>query len=120
MSDSIGSKLLGLASIAIGITEIAAPQQLENYMGISNGENTGILRVLGVREILTGVDILAHPNSKPGIWGRVAGDAVDIALLAIAAKKSKNPTGMKTIFTAVAGITALDVLCANKTRERLA
>lgn len=105
-------KGLGWASIGIGLTELAAPKQLEQMMGIGNGENTGIVRVLGVREVLTGLDLLAHDDPTPGVWARVAGDALDLALLGAAAKRTRRPRGLGAAFAMVAGIAAIDVLCA--------
>lgn len=104
-------KSLGVASIGIGLGEVLMPRKLEQFMGIGNGENTGILRVFGVREILQGIDILAHDDPTPGVWARVAGDAVDLAALAIAARRTRRPGGFATAVAMVAGITVLDVVC---------
>src|SRR5918997_432778 len=83
--DQKAAQCLGWASIAIGLTEILAPKQLEKTMGVGNGQVTGILRVLGVREIMHGVDILAHDDPTPGVWSRVFGDLLDGVLLGAAA-----------------------------------
>ena len=72
--DQQAAQCLGWTSIAIGLTEILAPRRLEKTMGVGNGQTTGILRVLGVREIMHGVDILAHKDPTPGVWSRVFGD----------------------------------------------
>jgi len=116
MNDIDAARGLGFASIAIGLTEILAPKKLEQAMGIGNGQNTGMLRVLGVREIMHGVDILTHDDPTPGVWARVAGDVLDSTLLGIAATRTKKPASFSTIFTMVLGIGILDVLFA----ERLA
>lgn len=81
---------LGWASIGIGLTEILAPGQVEKMLGIGNGQHTRVLRAMGVREIAQGIDILAHEDPTPGVWARVAGDMLDNALLAVAAKRSRN------------------------------
>ena len=112
--DEKASRGLGWASIAIGLTEILAPRQLERVMGIGNGENTGMLRVLGVREIMHGVDILSHRNPTPGVWARVAGDMLDGALLGVAAKKTRNPSGLATVAALVLPIVVLDMLFAGR------
>src|SRR5215212_7722491 len=78
------AKGLGWVSIAIGLSEILAPKKIEQTMGIGNGQATGILRVLGVREICQGIDILTHNDPTPGLWARVAGDMLDGAVLAVA------------------------------------
>src|SRR3954453_11599789 len=90
-TDHHASQCLGWASIAVGLTEIFAPKQLEKTMGVGNGQVTGILRVLGVREIMHGIDLLAHKDPTPGVWSRVFGDLLDGALLGAAATRTKNP-----------------------------
>lgn len=110
--DSLKARTLGLVSLGIGATELAFPHKLEELMGIGNGENTGILRVLGVREILHGLDILAHDNPKPGIWARVAGDMLDALLLTVAAAKSRRPAGAAVVAAAVLPVVLTDMMCA--------
>jgi hypothetical protein len=105
---------LGIASIAIGLSEIFLPKKLEKSMGIRNGQNTGVLRVLGVREILHGIDILTHEDPAPGIYARVAGDMLDTALLGIAATKTRKPGAFAAIFGLVSMIGVLDMICAGK------
>jgi hypothetical protein len=105
---------LGFASIAIGLSEILMPRKLEKSMGIHNGVNTGILRVMGVREILQGVDILTHDDPTPGIVARVVGDVLDTALLGIAATKTRKPGSFATVFLSVMGIGLLDMICAGR------
>jgi hypothetical protein len=111
------ARTLGVASIGIGLAEIAAPRQVEKMLGIGNGQNTGVLRALGVREIMHGVDILTHDDPAPGVWSRVAGDALDGVLMGIAAKKTRNPAGFATALVMVLGIVAMDVLCAKRLSE---
>jgi hypothetical protein len=105
---------LGWTSIAIGLTEMLAPKMVERMLGIGNGQHAGTLRVLGVREIMHGVDLLTHHDPTPGIWARVAGDMLDGVLLGAAATKSKSPGGFAAVATSVLGIVALDVLEATR------
>ena len=105
---------LGFASIAIGLSEILAPRKLEKSMGIRNGQNTGVLRVMGVREILQGIDILAHDDPTPGVWARVFGDVLDTALFGIAATKTRKPGSLASVFAMVMGIGVLDMICAGR------
>ena len=113
-ADVKAARGLGWASIAVGLTEIFAPKQLQRLMGVGDrhGENTGILRVLGVREIMHGVDILSHKDPTPGVYSRVAGDMLDGVLLGLAARKSRNPSGMTKVAAAVFPLVALDLLFA--------
>src|SRR5688500_6910764 len=89
-------RALGWASIGIGLTEIAAPKQVQQMLGLEDTtEGREILRVLGVRELGHGVSLLtenkANAKMATGLWGRVAGDVLDTALLGVAAAKTKRP-----------------------------
>ena len=110
--DQQAAQCLGWVSIAIGLTEILAPKQLEKTMGVGNGQVTGILRVLGVREIMHGIDILAHRDPTPGVWSRVFGDVLDGVLLGAAATRTKNPEGLAAIFAAVTPVVIADLIFA--------
>ena len=112
--DQQAAQCLGWTSIAIGLTEILAPRQLEKTMGVGNGQTTGILRVLGVREIVHGIDILAHKDPTPGIWSRMFGDLLDGALLGAAATRTKNPGGLAAIFAAVTPVVIADLIFASR------
>jgi hypothetical protein len=112
IADEQSATALGVVSIAIGLTEIAAPKQLERIMGLSNGQNTGILRVLGVREIMHGIDLLSHKDPAPGLWSRVAGDVLDNVLLGMAAMKTKRPGGLMGVAAAVLPVVVADMMLA--------
>jgi hypothetical protein len=73
----------------------------------------GLIAGYGVREIATGIGILASKDPTPWIWGRVAGDGLDLATLATALEGNNPKKGNVGIaMVAVAGVTALDVYCA--------
>jgi hypothetical protein len=120
MTDIEKARGLGWASLAIGATEMAFPNRLEKWMGIGNGQNTGILRVLGVREILHGVDILTHEDPTNGVYARCAGDMLDSALIGVAATKTKRPAGLACVFAGVLPIVLLDMFFAWKLGKRKA
>jgi hypothetical protein len=72
-----------------------------------------LIQAYGVREIVTGVGILASENPAPWILGRIGGDALDLATLA-AGYSTENPKrdNVGIALGAVAGVTALDAVCA--------
>lgn len=110
--DATVGTVLGWASVAVGVTELAAPQMVERALGLREGEMTGVLRVLGVREVMHGVDLLSHRDPTPGVWSRVAGDVLDSAVLALAAKKSAQKSGVAGVFAAVAPLVLADMVLA--------
>ena len=102
---------LGLFSIALGVVEVAAPRALARALGMKGQE--GLIAGYGVREIATGIGILASKDPTQWIWGRVAGDGLDLATLATALEGSNPKKGNVGIaMAAVAGVTALEIYCA--------
>jgi hypothetical protein len=104
---------LGWFSIGLGLAEVIAPKSLARTLGMEGKE--GIIRAYGVREIMTGVAILASHDPTPWIWGRVGGDGLDLATLAPHLSGDNPKQGNAAVAAAaVAGVTALDVLCAQR------
>ena len=73
-----------------------------------------LIRAYGVREIVKGVGILTSPNPTPWLWGRVAGDALDLGTLAYAYRTSAKRRNVAIAMANVATVTALDVLAAQQ------
>jgi hypothetical protein len=117
------ARTLGWAGIAIGLGEIAMPKLVERCLGIeSRPEHRGVLRMLGVREIGHGLSILSEKRVNDrlatGIQSRVAGDVLDVALLGIAAVKTRHPARFFTSAAAVTAIGVADMLCASRMATR--
>jgi hypothetical protein len=102
---------LGVFSIALGLVEVMAARTLTRALGMEGSET--LVRLYGVREIAKGAGILASNDPMPWLWGRVAGDALDIATLMTGLDEDNPKRGNVGIaLAAVAGVTALDVYCA--------
>jgi ferritin-like metal-binding protein YciE len=99
---------VGWFSLALGAAEVAVPNAMNRLVGASM--NPQIMRLLGVREILSGVGILASHRSTGWLWGRVAGDIMDLAVLGSAPLHTDKDARSKRIAAigAVAGVTVLD------------
>jgi hypothetical protein len=102
---------LGWFSLALGATEFLAPGALARALGMQGKE--GLIRAFGAREMITGVGILTSADALPWMWGRVGGDALDLAALAHGLTRG-NPrrADVGLAIAAVTGVTALDVICA--------
>lgn len=102
---------LGWFSIGLGVMEVVAPRTLARALGMRGSE--ALLTGYGLREIGTGIGILASDNPAPWIWGRVGGDALDIGTLTTGLT-DKNPRkeNVGLALAAVAGVTVLDIVCA--------
>ncbi len=117
-----GARALGWGSIGIGLTEVLAPHQVERMLGLDHDtSHHGILRALGVRELLHGVGILTEDRPtgqlSAGIWARVFGDVLDTALLGLAATKTKRPSSFAAVAAVVGAIGVADLYCAVKVKR---
>jgi hypothetical protein len=112
---------LGWFSIALGLTELVAPGKLARTLGLEGHER--LLQAYGGREIGAGMWALSD-TPAPAIWGRGAGDLVDLATLAYGLRGADGEQRRNAWIAlgAVAGITAVDLLTAAsltaETKER--
>jgi len=101
---------LGWFSIALGVTELVAARRMARWLGMD--DHAGLIRGYGLREIGTGFGILALGDPKPWMWGRVAGDALDLGTLAAGlGRDNPNRDRVGLAMAAVAGVSALDAAC---------
>ncbi|VTT99506.1 Uncharacterized protein OS=Methylobacterium nodulans (strain ORS2060 / LMG 21967) GN=Mnod_5158 PE=4 SV=1 [Gemmataceae bacterium] len=102
---------LGLFSLGLGLAEALTPRGMADTTGV---RSPNLLRVYGVREIVSGVGILASRDPAVWLWTRVGGDALDLATLAGAYRAAGDRDRHRIMASAVAvlGVTVLDVLCA--------
>ena len=109
---------LGGFSIGLGLAQLAAPGGVARLIGVGDGDrNRQAMRAVGLREIASGVGILSRSRPAGWLWARVGGDVMDLALLGAAAVASDHPTRgdrVAAATAAVAGIAALDLLCAQR------
>lgn len=104
---------LGWFSIALGLGQLLAPNGISRLIGIS--QNEVLIRALGVRELVTGVGILAQSKPTAGVWARVSGDLMDIGLLlaALSGRRIERQRVAATTGTIIA-VTFLDFITARR------
>src|SRR5690606_8646744 len=115
---------LGWFSLGLGLTQLLAPVRLGRLIGV--GDRRHLMRAMGAREVPHGLAILAPSRRAPGVgarapgvWSRVAGDALDTGLLAAALAGEQNERGrVAGALLAVLPIGVLDFLTARRLRER--
>ena len=108
------AKGLGWFSIGLGVSELLAPKAIARISGVSNA-HTGLIRLYGLREIAAGIMIFSQKNPAPGLWSRVAGDALDLASLGKAFASPRANKNRVAFATAnVLAVTALDLIAANQ------
>lgn len=103
---------LGWFSIALGAVELLTPGAVTRRVGLQGHE--GLAQLYGLREIGTGFAILSAQDPTPWIWGRVGGDALDIATAAGGLGRRDSRGGTVLALLSLAGVTALDVFCGRQ------
>lgn len=111
---------LGWFSIGMGLMEILAPKRVAKMLGLNPSSSCGVLRLMGAREIVSGIGILADKKSRRKQWiqSRVAGDAMDLGFLGVALNNTSKPGQTLAATAAVVGVTALDVACSRNLPDR--
>ncbi len=121
---SFGIKMLGWTSIALGLAELLAPRKVDRILGLrGTAWNRRITQAMGARELAHGVSLLGQrtdsPKQSTALWGRVAGDVVDTALLGVAATKTRRPATFIAISAVVAMIGLMDTYYAKEATKQL-
>ena len=104
---------LGVASLALGVPMLARTDAVAELVGVDDDPAwRPVIQAVGVREVLAAVLLLAGPRGSA--WFRVAGDAVDLALLgtALADRSGERERRVRRATAAVAAITVLDLVAA--------
>lgn len=110
MNDIQLSKFLGWFSLGLGTLELLASRRIAATLGVAGPR---LVRAFGAREIAAGFMVLNKPDTAMPVWGRVAGDAMDAAVL-VTGLRAGNPQrgGAKAALLFVLGATALDMAVA--------
>jgi uncharacterized membrane protein len=116
--DKLGKTLyrgLGWFSLGLGLTQLAAPRVVARAIGIDDADgNEGWIRAIGVREITSGFGLLAGSQPAPFLWSRVAGDAMDLAMLmnAMSDRGGERRQRVSRALVAVAGVAVPDAIAS--------
>jgi hypothetical protein len=104
---------LGWVSLGIGVTELTFPERICRVLGARR--SSGLVRGFGLREIASGLGLLLQPHRREWVWARVAGDALDLALLAVSFRLPRaNKAWQAAITASVVGVTLVDLYAAVK------
>jgi uncharacterized membrane protein len=110
------ANFLGWFSIGLGAIEVLAPRQLAHAIGV---RDASVLPLFGLREIASGIGILTNERPAGWLWGRVAGDMMDLSYLAAEHLSGRGePMKIAVAVAAVAGVTVLDIIAAEQHSER--
>ena len=104
------ARALGWFSIGLGLAELAMPRRLARAAGMPNVP--ALTRVYGLREIGTGIGLLTSKDPSPWLWGRVAGDALDVATVGAGLVTAGRPLRTLTSVAMLLGIAYVDMKVA--------
>jgi len=110
-------RLLGWASLGLGVPQTLTPGRFARFIGVEDDSTTRaiVLGACGLRENAAAAGLLALHRDRPAgwLWARVAGDGLDLALLALALRgRSEQRQRTLAAAGAVLGVAALDVVAA--------
>ncbi|HEV2766419.1 MAG TPA: SRPBCC family protein [Acidimicrobiales bacterium] len=94
-----------------------APGRMNRLIGVDDSrQNRAVMRAMGVRELASAPGILDRPRPAGFVFARVAGDALDLAVLGAALRaRGSVRARVAAAMAAVAGVTVLDVIASAKT-----
>jgi uncharacterized membrane protein len=115
------ARFLGWASAALGIPMLASPRRFDRAIGVPDDASAQAWTlVVGVREIVVAACILSERRPAEWLWSRVAGDVMDLTLLASALRKDNADRGrILGAMGAVVAIGAADVTASLRNTGRI-
>lgn len=107
------ARTLGWLSLGVGLIEFVSNRTISRTLGLGN--MGAFMRACAVREVASGIGLLAADRPSGWLWARVAGDAMDMLLLAPAVRPGNPQRHWAAAALAfVASVTAVDLLCARR------
>jgi uncharacterized membrane protein len=112
------ARFLGWFSLGLGVPQTIMPGAVNRFLGIRDDRSARMWqRIVGVRELAAaaGILVIGWPRPVAWLWSRVAGDAMDLALLGAAFDSKNESTPRLTgAIGAVTAITVADVVTAER------
>jgi uncharacterized membrane protein len=113
------ARALGWFSLGLGLTQVLTPGGVSRAIGLKDGPLCRLtMRALGLREITSGIGILSRPRPTGWMLARLAGDVMDVALLAqgLTSRRARK-TRLPVAIASVVGVGALDYLVGRRLRQ---
>ena len=107
-------------SIMLGGAQLIRPGWVGRLTGLGkSASRQRLVRLVGARELACGVGLLTGVQSATLLWARVAGDAMDLAILSLALRnRSRRRARLALSAAAVVGVGAIDLLAARAAASR--
>jgi uncharacterized membrane protein len=120
-SDMKMARALGLFSLGLGVWQLASPRSVAKVVGIDDAPDENLIRAIGLRELGAAAGLLWGSQPAPFLWSRVAGDLMDLSLLANAmgSRDGDRRRQVARSMLAVAAVTLPDLVASVKTTDRM-
>jgi uncharacterized membrane protein len=111
---------LGLFGIGLGLARLLVPRRFNRLIGVGDKRRArNMTRGLGLRELASSFAVLGRRRPAPWLWARVAGDVIDLALLANATRRRRAHVGrIVGAMGVVLGTTLADAYVASRSSGR--
>lgn len=103
-------KGLGVFSLLVGAAQLFGAKRIARTLDAEGHE--GLIKGFGARELLAGASLMAAPAASTNMWGRVAGDAMDLGALGLAGRRSPRNRAIWGAIAFVGAVTLLDIVTA--------
>lgn len=103
-------KGLGVFSLLVGAAQLFGAKRIARTLDAEGHER--LIKGFGARELLAGASLMAAPAASTNMWGRVAGDAMDLGALGLAARRSPRNRAIWGAIAFVGAVTLLDIVTA--------
>lgn len=103
-------KCLGVFSLLVGAAQLLGAKRIARTLDAEGHE--GLIKGFGARELLAGASLMAAPAASTNMWGRVAGDAMDLGALGLAARRSPRNRAIWGAIAFVGAVTLVDIVTA--------
>ncbi len=105
------SQVLGWGSVGCGLGLLTFADGIGRLFGARR--RSGLVRALGVRDVLIGMGLLTQRDPRPWLWARVAGEVMDLSLMGTTLEKRAGSSAWRLASIAGGlGLALLDVYAA--------
>jgi hypothetical protein len=111
------SRGLGWWSVGLGLTELAFAERFSERLGFRG--RIELVHAHGVREVIKGVGLLTQRDPRPWLWGRLAGDVLDLSVMSATLRRPEVPWAWRVAVAVTAvGLTLVDALAVRGLRTK--